>query len=213
MTEFRLRVVYGKTGRLSLLSHLEVARALERAVRRSGLPFALTQGRPPRMKISFGSALPVGVESTCEVFDLVLTDYRVTDAALGLLKAASVVDLMPIAGRYLEPHAAPASVAYPISRYEAHLAVPAVDLAVPASITVVRKGKCKTYDPADYLRFLGASADEEDLLTFELEAKPTGSLRPDVLLHAILEHNKAPDARVLSLTRIAQKTLDGMSVI
>ena len=58
---FRLRVTYRKAGRLSMLSHLEVTHALERAVRRSGLPFALTQGFSPHMKLSFGSALPVGV--------------------------------------------------------------------------------------------------------------------------------------------------------
>ena len=58
---FRLRVVFRKAGRLALLSHLEVARALERAVRRAGLPYAVSQGFSPHMRIAFGAALPVGV--------------------------------------------------------------------------------------------------------------------------------------------------------
>ena len=42
--EFRIRVTYAMTGRLVMLSHLETARAIERTVRRSDLPFAITQG-------------------------------------------------------------------------------------------------------------------------------------------------------------------------
>ena len=58
---FRMRITFAKQGRLALLSHLEIARALERAVRRAQLPFAVSQGFSPHMKIAFGAALPVGV--------------------------------------------------------------------------------------------------------------------------------------------------------
>lgn len=64
---FRLRSTYIETGRLAMLSHLEVAHTLERTVRRAGLPFAVSQGFSPHMKIAFGAALPVGVGSTCEI--------------------------------------------------------------------------------------------------------------------------------------------------
>ena len=72
---FRLRVTFHETGRLAMLSHLELARALERAVRRAQLPFAVSQGFSPHMRIAFGAALPVGVGGTAEIFDLFLTDY------------------------------------------------------------------------------------------------------------------------------------------
>ena len=68
---FRLRVEFCKQGRLALLSHLEVARALERAVRRAGLPFAISQGFSPHMKIAFGAALPVGVGADAADFAIV----------------------------------------------------------------------------------------------------------------------------------------------
>ena len=70
---FRLRVTFRETGRLAMLSHLELARALERAVRRAQLPFAVSQGFSPHMRIAFGAALPVGVGGTAEIFDLFLT--------------------------------------------------------------------------------------------------------------------------------------------
>ena len=79
---FRLRMTFCKQGRLAMLSHLEVARALERAVRRAGLPFAVSQGFSPHMKIAFGAALPVGVGGTHELADLQMTRYVPVDEAL-----------------------------------------------------------------------------------------------------------------------------------
>jgi radical SAM-linked protein len=48
------------------LGHLDVLRAFERAVRRSGLPVAFTQGFNPRQRIAFASALGVGVTAEAE---------------------------------------------------------------------------------------------------------------------------------------------------
>ena len=67
---FRLRVRYRKTGRLAYLGHLEVIHTIERIVRRAGLPYAVTQGFSPHMRVGFSSALPVGTSSTCEWYDL-----------------------------------------------------------------------------------------------------------------------------------------------
>ena len=87
---FRLRVTFRESGRLSMLSHLELARALERAVRRAQLPFAVSQGFSPHMRIAFGAALPVGVGGTAEIFDLFLTDYVPAPRALAALQEASL---------------------------------------------------------------------------------------------------------------------------
>jgi radical SAM-linked protein len=63
-------VRYAKLNRLVALSHLETMHAILRAVRRAGLPVAYSQGFHPKPRVSFGPALPVGVESLCEDFDL-----------------------------------------------------------------------------------------------------------------------------------------------
>ncbi len=212
MADFRLRVTFSKRGRLGMLSHLELARALERAVRRADLPYAITQGFSPHMKIAFGAALPVGVESTCEIFDVSLTEYVPAPDALSRLQAASAADLAPSAARYLQQGEAAASVAYPISRYEARLSVPAHLLRVPDSITVVRKKKEKVLRPAEFIRSMRFGAEDgsggERTLTFELEAKNTGSLRPDVLLSAMVGECDDPDAKVLSIARVEQRAME-----
>ncbi len=68
----RLRVRFAKEGLLRFLSHLEVARAIKRAVRRAELPLAYSQGFNPQPRISFGPALAVGVASQWEIFDMEL---------------------------------------------------------------------------------------------------------------------------------------------
>ena len=194
---FRLRARFVEQGRLAWLSHLEVAHALERAVRRAGLPFAVSQGFSPHMRIAFGAALPVGVGSTCELFDVLLTNYLAPDKALAALQAASVEDLMVQECWYIEGKAPAASVAFPLSTYEVRFEDPVERIDIPESITVMRKRKEKTLVVNDFLvepfKLDGACA------TFTLEAKETGSLRPDVLLR-----NCSFDSEVVSVTRIQQ---------
>lgn len=70
----RLRVRYGKVGPLRFLSHLEVCHAIERAARRARLPVAVTQGFSPKMRVSYGPSLPVGVAGLAELLDLFLAE-------------------------------------------------------------------------------------------------------------------------------------------
>ena len=194
---FRLRSTYVEQGRLALLSHLEVAHTLERVVRRAKLPFAISQGFSPHMKIAFGAALPVGVGSTCEIFDLQLTEYVSAHKALAALQAACVDELMVQECHYIEHNAPAASVAFPLSTYEVVFDRPVNEIDVPDSIAVVRKRKEKVLVVDDFL--VQPFTFNDNRATFTLEAKPTGSLRPDLLLDRC-----GFDASVVSITRIAQ---------
>lgn len=205
---FRLRVTFRETGRLAMLSHLELARALERAVRRAGLPYAVSQGFSPHMRIAFGAALPVGVGGTSEFFDLFLTDYVAPAKALAALQAASPADLMPTEACYVEPKASAASVACPVSTYEVQLSAAPAALIVPETITVVRKKKEKTLAVADFL--VGPVELDGDAVRFTLEAKPTGSLRADAFVRELLaatvaEGYAAEGLRPVSFLRVAQR--------
>jgi len=65
----RLRVQFTKEGYAAYLSHLDLARVLERAFRRARIPVLYSQGFNPRPKISFGQPLALGVQSKAEYFD------------------------------------------------------------------------------------------------------------------------------------------------
>jgi len=71
-TSTRFRVEFAKEAPMRFLSHLDLMRTWERALRRSGLPLAFTQGHHPHLKMSFGPPLPLGFRSRAEVFDLEL---------------------------------------------------------------------------------------------------------------------------------------------
>ncbi len=66
----RLRFRFSKLGKVRFTSHRDVARMWERALRRSRLPVALSQGYNPHPLLSFGLALPTGCESLGEYLDV-----------------------------------------------------------------------------------------------------------------------------------------------
>ncbi|MCX8043701.1 MAG: TIGR03960 family B12-binding radical SAM protein [Desulfobacterota bacterium] len=67
-----VRCRYCKTDTARFLSHLELSRALARAIRRAGIPLAYSKGFHPLPRILFYHALPVGIEALGEIFDLEL---------------------------------------------------------------------------------------------------------------------------------------------
>jgi radical SAM-linked protein len=72
----RVRFRFSKTGKIRFTSHRDVARMWERALRRSRLPVALSQGFSPHPLLSFGLALPTGCESLGEYLDARLDETR-----------------------------------------------------------------------------------------------------------------------------------------
>ena len=68
----KIRLRYAKRGRLRFTSHRDVARALERALRRAGVPMAYSQGFNPHPKVSWVGASPTGVASEAEYVELAL---------------------------------------------------------------------------------------------------------------------------------------------
>jgi radical SAM-linked protein len=70
----RLRMGFAKTGALALISHLDLLRLLERALRRTGLPVSFTGGFHPLPRLQLALPLPLGVEGTGEWLDLEFTE-------------------------------------------------------------------------------------------------------------------------------------------
>ena len=66
----RLRIRFAKTGSMALLSHLDLMRMLERALRRSGLPISFTGGFHPLAADSDRSGPAAGGEANGEWMDL-----------------------------------------------------------------------------------------------------------------------------------------------
>jgi len=69
----QLIVRYAKRGRMRFASHRDIARAVERGVRRASLPIAYSAGFTPHPKISYAGAAPTGTASEAEYLELSLT--------------------------------------------------------------------------------------------------------------------------------------------
>lgn len=91
----RLRVWFGKQREMALLSHLDLARLFDRAIRRAAIPVAFTGGFHPGPRISFANALSLGVTSSGEIVDLDLTQSIDIEEFRQRL-AAQLPDEMPI---------------------------------------------------------------------------------------------------------------------
>ncbi len=93
----RLRIQFSKLGKVRFTSHRDVARIWERALRRTRLPVAYSEGFNPRPKLSFGLALSTGHESDAEYLDIDLDPERITgldvDSLPALLSAQLPVGL------------------------------------------------------------------------------------------------------------------------
>lgn len=66
------RIRYGKMGRGALFGHLDTMTALLRAMKRAGIPCAMSDGFHPKPKASFSPALGLGVESRAEIVEVEL---------------------------------------------------------------------------------------------------------------------------------------------
>ena len=84
----RLRVRYAKRGRMRFASHRDIARALERALRRASVPMAFSAGFSPHPKISYTGAAPTGVASEAEYFELTLAEERRPEQVRAAIDAA-----------------------------------------------------------------------------------------------------------------------------
>lgn len=93
MSAQRFRVWFRKGERVRYISHLDVLRFWERAIRRAGLPLAYSQGFTPHPRLAFASPLPLGFTSEAEVMDVTL-DERVDQAEfVSRVAAQASVDL------------------------------------------------------------------------------------------------------------------------
>lgn len=217
-TTFRLRVTYGKAGRLRFLSHLEVVRACERAVRRAGLAYAVTQGFNPHMKVAFGPALPVGTGGCAESYDVWLTTFVPPAQALTRLREAASEGIAPTGARYLPEKAPSLAAALTLAEYEVLVEGPGVGpdevragleaVLADGSLAIEHKGKSKVFD-------LTAALPKEPVVGESIGGAKvhvstrmgaSGSLRPEALVSEALRRASVLGSVTMTVTRICLRS-------
>lgn len=181
---------FAKSGDLRFISHNDLMRCLERALRRAELPMAYSQGFSPRPKLAIPLSLALGIEGRREVVELELDRALPPEEVLARLNAELPEGLTLDQARALPPGRAgrPRSMSY--------------ELAVPPE----RRDRAATELDRflgslawNYTRRRGDRAVESDLrpcvlsaglgadgrLEFRLRITPEGSARPEEFLEAV----------------------------
>lgn len=103
MPVVRCLLVKGPEARF--IGHLDLARVVERAVRRAGLPVAHSEGFNPRPRIAFASALALGATSEGEVCEITLRERVPAGEVLARLAPQMPAGLALAAAREAPPGA------------------------------------------------------------------------------------------------------------
>jgi radical SAM-linked protein len=70
----KIRLRFEKTGPAAYISHLDLMRTMQRALRRTEIPLRFSEGFNPHALISILLPLSVGMESLCELMDIRVTE-------------------------------------------------------------------------------------------------------------------------------------------
>lgn len=102
----RLRLAVKKDGALQFLSHLDFARAVRYVIIRANLPICYSEGFNPHMKLSFASALGVGVSADVEYLDMELSEKLAVSDVMARMNATSPHGFAVLDGKYVDAKAA-----------------------------------------------------------------------------------------------------------
>lgn len=98
----RMLAVFCKGERLRHIGHLDLMRAMQRALRRSGLPVGYSKGFNPHILLTFASALSTGAWGRREIMDVTLEEEVSPDEFLAAMNAALPEDLRVLSARAID---------------------------------------------------------------------------------------------------------------
>jgi radical SAM-linked protein len=105
MVRQRARIRFRKQGDLRLIGHRDLVRLLERLFRRCGLRLAMSEGFHPKPRMSFPSALALGIEGLDEVMELELAEPAAAEPLHAQLTQHAIPGLSFAAVEILPPDA------------------------------------------------------------------------------------------------------------
>jgi len=197
----KMLTVFEKTGAARFIGHLDLQRAMQRALRRSGLPVRYSQGFNPHLLLSFASPLSVGTEGLREIMEVPLSDDVAEASFLARLNVALPQGLKASLARAL-PDDAPAAMArLHAARYAIRPMASADTLlaAAPAFLaqeTIPFLRKTKSGERMDDLRPLILALQAEDgALRATLSCHERGTAKPEQLVAALAAFSGLPAPR------------------
>ena len=201
-----LRIKYAKTPEGRFLSHLDMARTMERAFRRARLPLAFSEGFNPHPKFSFGSALAVGVTSEGEYLDIELREDLPVEEVRFRLEAALPSGLKLLEIKKLAKRGESLTAQINMARYvleiplekmvsQAQLEEAITAILSEPALTVARQGKKgqREVNIRDGIFNLkGKVGDNIVLLEMDLQTGSEGNVKPEEVLQILRDKGNIP---------------------
>lgn len=201
----KVELRFEKGEAVRFISHHDLMRAFQRAVRRAQLPVRLTEGFNPRPRIVFPVALEVGIASLDEAAELELHQWIPIQDLKERLAAALPPGLALHTVREMDPvrrGQRPVRVVYRMELGEAELTVPPERLEWLARAATLpylrvrlergrRKGRPQPPKTVDLRTVIGAvAAAEGGAVDVEILPTPVLTARPLEVLSLLLERPK-----------------------
>ena len=205
---------FEKGERLRHIGHLDLMRAMQRALRRSGLPVSYSKGFNPHILLTFASALSVGASGRREIMEVQLDEQVEPDVFTARMNHALPPDLQLSGARSVDDRR-PASMALVrAALYELRLSeedarkVSAILPAYLAQNEIITDRKTKSgIKPCDIRPLIGELRMEGNSLIASLALTETESCKPAMLLTtlgAAAGMSEAPQARVIRLRLLGE---------
>lgn len=215
----RTRLTYTKLGRARFIGSLELTTLFYRAARRAGLPLAFSQGHHPLPRFAFGPALPVGVESECEMVDIDLLEAWSAADVRAALSGELPEGMTILAAATVSTHAPSIASSIAASRYEIDVnglrngngagairaRIAAFNQAADFPVTKFVKGTERTINARPFVSDL--DLNDAGIVDATILTGTTGSLKPTVLLTALLGLDAAA-ASTLRVRKVATLPLN-----
>lgn len=209
------RAFFEKRGQAVYISHLDLQRAVMRAMRKAQLPVQYSQGFNPHIYLTFALPLSLGYEGACESFD-----FKAEENSFDLFAAATALsEALPLGLKVLciQPAGEKAST-IASAKYEISYADPIeLEKAVQGynaleKVTVYRTNKKKQQVEVNLKAHLQnitcALAGERAIMEIVLPAGGTGNVNPELLINFLCD-NFALMADGFSVVRTGVLTQSG----
>ena len=184
-----VRIVFSKTGRAKYVSHLDLVRAMTRAVRRADIPLWYTEGFNRHPYLTFAAPLSLGYEGMRETMDIRMEEDFPFDELVRRLNAVLPEGLVAIsAGDVVAKAGDLAAAEY---RLTIHVPVSVVNQALSAGeLLVEKRTKKKTMKTIDILPYFKDAVVEEagedvTLVTVSLPSGGAENVNPGLFITAL----------------------------
>ncbi len=206
-----IRIFFSKRDRAKYISHLDMTRLFQRAVRRTGITMWYTEGFHPHLYMTFALPLSLGIESDCESVDMRLMDEISLEGVKERLNAVlpqgiAVCDVCePVMKANRISSSQYAVKLFGLSKKKAEMQA----FLAQDEIKMIKKGKAgeKLLNVKPWIYEYSISESGRDLeLSLRLASGNTNTLNPQMLLSVFAEqfHVKVDGAFVLRTAIFAE---------